>query len=562
MDDDRESYASPQDISLHHIFNPNAGLELMETREIQVLLVEDSPEERRLIRLGLSEIEEPSFRIEEAGRLAEAEKRLGKGQTDVVLLDLSLPDSQGLQGLMRLCQGFPSLPIVVFTGLNDQEMALQALREGCQDFLVKGQTEPAELHRVLLHAIERKRVDLTLNNSRESVREAQRLETLGRLAGKIAHDFNNILTTIVGFSDLLLEELQGQPYVDDILEIKKAGERGAALTSSILAFSRREIPTVKPLSINDTVLGLFGMLKQLLPRNINLVLELTPGLPSALANLGHVEQALVNLVVNARDAMPQGGNIKVHTKLEMVDERLAHSVSPIPSGQYITVVVEDDGYGIESSALDRIFEPFFTTKPREAGTGLGLSTVVSIVKGCQGGIEVTSQLHHGTTFSLYFKPATGSSLNPSACNGSPLKSITSDRLETKTSWDTPAEREPEKVEWSLSQDEMTEHLKHLYHVIGHDFHEPLRMVNSYLGLIKHRGKELLTEELSEFLEYAVDGSQRMQGMLDAVLRYSRYLKAPAATEPVPLESIFEKVLVTLSQETPPSISWEGRNPFY
>ena len=153
----------------------------METREVWVLVVEDSPEERHLIDLELSEIEEPAFRTRGASRLSEAELELRKGRTDVVLLDLSLPDSQGLRSVVRLCQEFPALPVVVFTGLDDQEIALQALREGGQDFLVKGQTEPGVLRRVLLHAIERKRVDVALNNSRESLREAQRLETLGRL---------------------------------------------------------------------------------------------------------------------------------------------------------------------------------------------------------------------------------------------------------------------------------------------------------------------------------------------------------------------------------------------
>lgn len=531
----------------------------METRAIQALLVEDSPEERRLIRLELSGIDDPVFSTQEAGRLSDAERVLRNGQTDVVLLDLSLPDADGLKGLIRLCHNFPSLPVVVFTGLNDQEIALQALREGGQDFLVKGQTEPGELKRVLLHAIERKRVDLTLNTSRESVREAQRLETLGRLAGKIAHDFNNILTTIVGFSDLLLEDLQGQPYVEDLLEIKKAGERGAALTSSILAFSRRERPNVEPISVNDTVLGLFGMLKQLLPRTVTLKLELTPNLPCTTANLGQVEQALVNLVVNARDAMPQGGDIKVKTELQTIDDRLRDSVAPLPAGEYIAVLVEDNGYGIEASALERIFEPFFTTKPREAGTGLGLSTVINIVRACGGGIDVESRLHKGTTFSLFFPPTPCEPELLPPVSEIPYQHSASGTLTSVKAQEPPRSDGSLGELSSLSAQQLSEQLKNIYHVVGHDFHEPLRMVNSYLGLLKRRAGDKLDDEQNEFLDYAVDGSRRMQKMLDGVLRYSRINKAPAVSDPVSVTEIAARAMRAFVNQAQ-IVSWEGELP--
>jgi two-component system cell cycle sensor histidine kinase/response regulator CckA len=547
----------------------------MGTREVNVLLVEDSPEERRLIDLELSEIEEPRFCIKEAARLSEAEAELRKFRTDVVLLDLSLPDSGGLTGLIRLCQEFPALPVVVFTGLDDQEIALQALREGGQDFLVKGKAEPGVLKRVLLHAIERKRVDVALNDSRESLREAQRLETLGRLAGKIAHDFNNILTTIVGFSDLLLEDLQGHPCVEDILEIKKAGERGATLTSHILAFARREQPNLDALDMAEAVHGVSGMLGQLLPKTITLEMEAAPDLPHAMADLGQVEQALVNLVVNARDAMPSGGTVRVKTDLVTLtgahtgsarENSLTGSTLP-PPGRYVTVSVEDTGSGIDSETLDRIFEPFFTTKPRGAGTGLGLSTVISIVKGCGGGVEVNSVVGEGTRFILYFPvfsqggAATTPRVHPGAAHVAasgldiPLVELRSAPLDPEGS------REPGSTEdGSLAPDEEEkEHLEHLYYIVSHDFHEPLRMVSSYLGLLRRRGREKLEAELQEFIDYAVDGCHRMQEMLDGVLRYSRCLKAEPISEPTEVGQVFEHLLQSMP-EVRDVVSWQGQQP--
>ncbi len=539
----------------------------MEAREIQVLLVEDSPEERRLVRLELSEISEPVFLTHEASRLAEAEEELRKGRSDVVLLDLSLPDAAGLQGLIKLCQEYPTLPVVVFTGMDDQELALQALREGGQDFLVKGRTEPGVLKRVLLHAIERKRIDVALNNSRESLREAQRLETLGRLAGKIAHDFNNILTTIVGFSDLLLEDLQGHACVDDIMEIKKAGERGAALTSNILSFSRKEQPMLSSLDANEAVQGVSGMLRQLLPKNIDLALELQPELPNVLADLGQVEQALVNLVVNARDAMPGGGVIRVSTELRTYTTGATTPTAPSKPGDYVAIVVGDNGAGIDSATLDRIFEPFFTTKPKGAGTGLGLSTVISIVRGCGGGIEVKSAPGQGTSFYLSFPLFCPTGIASEINGHAPKVHVAASGLDVTLRPPRALEPLPEPFlkamesggeEWGMSQSRLAENLRHLYHVVGHDFHEPLRMVNSYLGLVKRRGRDQLGEDLVEFIDYAVDGSQRMQSMLDGVLRYSRSLKAPPTYE----ETVVSDVIGRVIREFPDTVKirWEGDPP--
>ncbi len=545
----------------------NTVITSVETREVRVLLVEDSPEERRLISLELSEIQEPHFRCTEASRLSEADCELHKGRTDVVLLDLSLPDSVGLKGLTRLCREHPSLPIVVYTGLDDQEVALQALRQGGQDFLVKGQTRPAMLRRVLLHAIERKRVDVALTCSHESLREAQRLETLGRLAGKIAHDFNNILTTIVGYAELLLESLGDHACADDLLEIQKAGKRGVVLTSNILSYSRKEASSVGALSLNEAVSGLTGMLKQLLPKSVTLSQKLQADLPLALGNIGQVEQALVNLVVNARDAMPSGGIITVRSQIHTVSEPSLSFGDPPKAGTYVALVVEDTGAGMDAVTLDRIFEPFFTTKPRGAGTGLGLSTVAGIARRFGGGIEVQSSLGCGTRFILSFptvsvaEPRRAAFLDPEELcrldrpeeDDSPLSLAM-----TKLTSEYALELDNAELPWGIGRDDTKEHLRHLYYVVSHDFHEPLRMVSSYLKLLKRRGGDSLPRDYLEFLDYALEGSQRLQGMLDGVLRYSRALQASPRADRTPVSDVYPAALNALPGSE--IVSWIGDQP--
>ncbi len=549
---------------------------MLEGEEITVLLVEDSVEERRLICLELAEIEEPHFRSLEAGRLADAERELTGGRADVVLLDLSLPDSVGLKGLTRLCHKFPSLPIVVYTGLDDQKVALQALREGGQDFLVKGHTPSSVLKRVLLHAIERKRVEVALSGSQESLRAAQRLEIVGRLAGKIAHDFNNILTTIVGFTDLLLEDMAGQPGERDLLEIRKAGKRGAALTQNILSFARRDVSTLSTVNLNEVILGLRGMLTQLLPESIEVIYHLDKDVPEVWAELGQVEQVIVNLVVNARDAMPAGGTITISTRAcEVVQEGASQGEAP-PPGRYGSVFVEDNGSGMDSETVGRIFQPFYTTKPRGVGTGLGLSTVAGIARRCGGGIEVDSTPGAGSRF-IFSLPVHGEPLgtDPEA-NG--VKHWEMERNEAETSsleldilsFLNEYEGEPERRTPDIpstagqrsvgsTEEKLEEHLRHLCYVVAHDFHEPLRMVSSYLKLLRRRAGNALPQDFLEFLDYALEGGQRLQQMLDGVLRYSRVLQAPLRDDPTSVEQIYHRVL----EDLPGSdvVRWVGEQPY-
>jgi PAS domain S-box-containing protein len=241
-----------------------------------------------------------------------------------------------------------------------------------------------------------------LRRSEEQLRHAQKMEAVGQLAGGIAHDFNNLLTGILSYSDLVLQELrQGDPIRADIEQIRHAGERAAALTRQLLAFSRRQVLQPRVLSLNGSVTELDSMLRRLVGADVSLETELDPGLWYVLADPGQLEQVLVNLVVNARDAMPDGGRLRIETAnlhLQATDDSRANGVRP---GAYVTLSVRDTGAGMDVPTQARIFEPFFTTKSAGKGTGLGLSTVYGIVEQSGGHIAVESAPGQGAAFTIF-----------------------------------------------------------------------------------------------------------------------------------------------------------------
>src|SRR6185295_16619798 len=376
---------------------------------MRVLLIEDNEDDAYLIREMLMEKEDTGVLLVWVDRLGSGLTRLAENTSDLVLLDLSLPDSHGLETL-ELVQGCArDVPIVVLTGLDDEVMAHQAVRKGAQDYLVKGQLGGTLLARAARYAVERKQSERALRESEARLRQSQKMEGIGQLAGGIAHDFNNLLTVINSYSDMLLGEVGVEhSFVRNGLDqIKEAGHRAASLTRQLLAFTRQQVLEPKILDLNESVSTMAKLLRRLIGENIALVLYPHPALGRVKVDPGQVEQVIMNLAVNARDAMPGGSQLTIETMNVELDRAQTHQQASLDPGHYVLLEVRDTGCGMDRDTQAHIFEPFFTTKGPGKGTGLGLATVYGIVKQSGGSIAVSSTMGQGTTFQIYLPRVEG-----------------------------------------------------------------------------------------------------------------------------------------------------------
>ena len=499
----------------------------MEEKPIRVLLIEDNPGDFRLIREMFKE-SGANVELEWAKQLSTGLANLKEEIFDGLLVDLGLPDSQGIGTFKKIHDQAPQIPIIVLTGLADNGLALKAVREGAQDYLVKGQIESNLLVRSVHYAIERKRAEEALRESKarfqelfneapvgyhevdaegrifrvnrtelemlgytaeemlgqsvskftvkektpqqpvltnltnivsstqgfertyqrkdgttipvlverrvireangkvKSIRstiqditerkraeeerekmqaqliQAQKMESIGTLAGGVAHDFNNLLTTIQGYAQLAMMSLkESDPFYENFKEIRQASVRAANLTRQLLLFSRQQAMDLNLINLNATVGNLMKMLRRLIGEDITIQTDLDPNLWMNMADAGNMEQVIMNLVVNARDAMPEGKNITIKTENVDIDEGYCETYKYAHPGKFVCLSVEDTGVGMDKEIIQHIFDPFFTTKGPGKGTGLGLSVVYGIVKQHEGWINVYSEPGRGSVFKVY-----------------------------------------------------------------------------------------------------------------------------------------------------------------
>lgn len=493
---------------------------------IHVLLIEDNPGDCRLVQELLREVESVPTLLECADSLSQGTQVLKQQSFDVVLLDLFLPDSQGFATFTRLHQQMQATPIIVTTGLNDETLALRAVQEGAQDYLVKGQITGELLVRSMRYAIERKRAeqkireqaalldiatdailvcdvqnqiqfwnkgaerlygwtieeamgqkttDLLYNGEifqaqtaqkelmavgewqgelhqitkageeiivesrwtlvRDSENcpqfiltvstdvtekkrleaqffRAQRLESIGTLASGIAHDLNNILTPVLATAQLL----QMKPDLDErsqhMLEaLEVNARRGADIIKQVLSFARGVEGKNTILQTKHVIREIQQIIRETFPKSIELQVDTPTDLWTVCGNATQLHQVLMNLCVNARDAMPQGGLLEITAENLTLDENAPRTHLDAKAGNYVAIAVTDTGTGISPELLDRIFEPFFTSKEFGKGTGLGLSTALGIIKSHQGFITVSSTVSRGTQFKI-FLPAVETTTQP------------------------------------------------------------------------------------------------------------------------------------------------------
>ncbi|MDA1050220.1 MAG: ATP-binding protein [Planctomycetota bacterium] len=378
----------------------SASSSTFETGPIRVLLIEDDPAQAHLIE-HLLQRSSRRFEIEWVDRLSLAIERIAEGGLDVVVVDLGLPDSQGIDTFDAVRAADAFLPAVVMTSTDCEELATEAVRRGAQDYIVKRHHSGPTISRALLYAVERKRLE-------DQLRQSQKMEAVGALAGGVAHEFNNLLQAIVGYTKYAMEGLPTEdPRYRDLSKALDAAERATSLTRQLLNFSRHDGPTKRETNVAELIANVSDLVAPLLGDRWHLDVELPFDDLTLIADAGMLQQALMNLCINAHDAMRSGGTVAIESRQLRLGTTSCATIPGATPGDYVLLAVRDTGCGIPPELRERILEPFFTTKAPGCGTGLGLAMVYSIVTQHGGHLRIESELGVGSTFSI-FLPKRGS----------------------------------------------------------------------------------------------------------------------------------------------------------
>jgi two-component system, cell cycle sensor histidine kinase and response regulator CckA len=366
---------------------------------LRVLMIEDSEDDAALL---VRELRRGGYDVnhERVDTPAGMSSALNKEKWDLVISDHSMPHFSGAAALKLLRQTESELPFIFVSGTMGEEAAVAALKDGAQDYVMK-----TNLTR-LVPAVQRGLRELEERRERKrlerQVQQLQKFEAIGRLAGGIAHDFNNAIGAIMGWADLALEEAEpGTRLQERLQKICAQAQRTAGLTSQLLAFARQQVLQPRRIDLNGLIEEGTSLLRKVIGADVEVRLVPAPNLRVTVADPVQIDQVLMNLCLNARDAMPKGGRLIIETQNADFDEEYCRLHTYVRPGSYVLLSVSDTGIGMDAATIERIFEPFFTTKEVGKGTGLGLATVFGIVKQHGGFINVYSELGKGTTFRVY-----------------------------------------------------------------------------------------------------------------------------------------------------------------